>query len=467
MRLAIYIVPLCCFSANAQYRFDHWTNENGLPINWIKGIRQTRDGYLWLTTAQGVARFDGVRFRIFNRANTPMLSSDRFSLYAIFEDREGSLWMGTEDGGVIVYRNGDFSALTSAQGLPSDTVLRIDEDEEGAVWIFTNNGLARWKDNQLTRVAPSPNSPFNDFLSAPRNLPPEAKYFGLWRVESNSWQRFAHGKWEVFPLPVQVTNPAQVQITYIIEDTHERIWYKIAGRPDECYRVENGILTTTRGFTKEQIVFFQDHKERQWGADGQKGSFVRLKDGTQVALTDWSPGILFQMFEDREETLWVATLNHGLYRIRKQVFTVYLHPGGEASNNIQPLMQDRAGNVWVGSGGLARFADDRFQNFYQPGVSHSPVFERNVLISLFEDGDGSFWLGVRDGISRFRNGLLERDEALSAQIKGWVHAIQRGRAGSLWFGSEDGLYELRDGKVTRFVNYDDQAEALEAVGLRE
>ena len=70
-------------SASAQYRFDVWTADDGLPQNIIRGICQTPDGYLWLATLDGLARFDGVRFTVFNKGNSPGIDSNRFSLVCV------------------------------------------------------------------------------------------------------------------------------------------------------------------------------------------------------------------------------------------------------------------------------------------------------------------------------------------------------------------------------------------------
>src|SRR5580658_5870513 len=87
----------------SRFRFDSWTTGNGLPDNSVWAIRQTRDGYLWMTTSSAMVRFDGVRFRVFNRLNTPGLSADGFSPYTLIEDRQGCLWAGTWTAGVVRY----------------------------------------------------------------------------------------------------------------------------------------------------------------------------------------------------------------------------------------------------------------------------------------------------------------------------------------------------------------------------
>lgn len=458
---AAICILLVASAARAQFRFDYWTEENGLPQSWVKGIRQTRDGYLWLTTGQGAARFDGVRFKVFNRANTPALASDRFSLYAIFEDSAGNLWMGTEDGGAVRYRDGVFTVVGSADGLPGDNVVRIDEDAEGTVWIFTTGGLARWRDGRLTKIAPAPDSAFNDFLNAPRNFGAEAQYFGFWRRSSAGWERFARGKWELFPLPPDVKEPAQIQIGFLVEDAEGRVFYSLRERPAKFYLVENGRLTNLPALDSARILYFADRQGRLWFKK-HNGRLAFWRDNQVTTLINL-PALEFnRVFEDREGTIWVTTLNRGFYKLKKEIVNVYLHPGGASYNNIQPLMRDSGGNIWIGSGGLTRFDGGRFENFYHAGLSRAPGFERNVLISLSEDFDRSFWLGTRDGIVRFRDGRLEKDEELSAQIKGWVHAIHRDRAGFLWFGSEEGLYRYTGGEITRF----DAAENLASPHIR-
>jgi len=109
-----------------------------------------------MSTSDGLVRFDGLRFRIFNRQNTPALTTNGFSFFALLEDRQGCLWAGTLTGGAVRYCNGAFTSLTVKDGLPNNTVVRIDEDEAGTVWIFTNPGLAKWQNGHLIRVAPEP-----------------------------------------------------------------------------------------------------------------------------------------------------------------------------------------------------------------------------------------------------------------------------------------------------------------------
>jgi ligand-binding sensor domain-containing protein len=106
--LSLSALTFLLFAAHvqAQYRFDQWTTENGLPQNSVGDILQTRDGYLWLTTFDGLVRFDGVRFTVFNKSNSPGLISNRF--VRLYEDRFGDLWVTMEAGGLVRRHQGRF-----------------------------------------------------------------------------------------------------------------------------------------------------------------------------------------------------------------------------------------------------------------------------------------------------------------------------------------------------------------------
>jgi ligand-binding sensor domain-containing protein len=122
-RNVILCLLICLFAVidgRAQYRFDTWTTNDGLPQNQINDITQTHDGYLWLTTFNGLVRYDGVRFKVFNPGNTKGLKTSR--LLDLSEDPGGSLWITTEHSGVVRYKYGEFKTYTSRDGLPEDRI---------------------------------------------------------------------------------------------------------------------------------------------------------------------------------------------------------------------------------------------------------------------------------------------------------------------------------------------------------
>src|SRR5262245_52912707 len=99
-----------------------WTTDDDLPINGIRCLEQTRDGYLWLGTYYGLARFDGNRFRTFDRFTVPEMPSE--TITSLAEDTQGALWVGTTDG-LLRYQRGKFRRYAEADGLPDVRVARL------------------------------------------------------------------------------------------------------------------------------------------------------------------------------------------------------------------------------------------------------------------------------------------------------------------------------------------------------
>jgi len=130
------------------YHHTVWMTEQGLLQNSINAIIQTHDGYLWLATFSGLARFDGITFTVFNIANAEGLVSDR--IVSLYEDRAGRLWMGHEYGGLTRYQDGVFTGYTTAEGLPKGLVNAIIEDPAGNLWVATGRGLGRFTDGVFT-----------------------------------------------------------------------------------------------------------------------------------------------------------------------------------------------------------------------------------------------------------------------------------------------------------------------------
>src|SRR5262249_46927402 len=141
--LATCTLLLVVGSATAEYRFDVWTAESGLPQNSVRAIVQTRDGYLWVGTLDGLARFDGVGFTVFNKATSPGLSGNRVT--ALYEDPDGALWVGLDAGGVARYRSGRFTSLGTREGLAAGIIAMISGNERGDTLVWVGVTPFRWK----------------------------------------------------------------------------------------------------------------------------------------------------------------------------------------------------------------------------------------------------------------------------------------------------------------------------------
>lgn len=449
--LSLSAIPALASTSPSHYHLDTWTTENGLPDNSIRALCQTRDGYLWLSTSNGLASFDGVRFRVYSTANTPALTTNQFALFALLEDRQGALWAGTERGGVLRYRNGVFSTFNTANGLPDNRILRIDEDDQGTIWIFTQSGLAQWKDNRLIRVPTEP-EPATHAGSTP-NLGVDRIYFGLWRVDSRGWRRFAYGQWTNLPLPPHLTDASKLQIDSIVEDAQHRLWFDLADRLDEFYCISNGRLSVFRGVgnAREDHIGYQDRLGQL--LVGSHDGRVRLwKAGRAMPLPGLTTPSVMRALEDREGQLWIGSKNEGLYRLREEPITVYVQPGGPEFNAIWAILQDRQGDIWIGStAGLEKFRNGRFTHYRISRRPDRPGSRRaEVATALYEDRDGTLWVGTMHGVTRFRDGHFVHENGPMSRISKTILAIYRDRAGNLWFGGENGLDRYRDGSLTHY-----------------
>src|SRR6266404_4353471 len=126
--------------AITQYAVDVWQSDHGLPQNSVMAIRQSHGGYLWLGTEEGLVRFDGVEFKVFDTSNTPAIIHQR--VRAISEDRSGTLWIGTLGGGLALLRDGAGISGPN-EGMASDQIYFIHEDAHGDTWVGTEVGLHR------------------------------------------------------------------------------------------------------------------------------------------------------------------------------------------------------------------------------------------------------------------------------------------------------------------------------------
>ena len=136
-----------CGCAAAQYRFDQWTADNGLPQNSVTAIAQTADGYLWLTTNDGLVRFDGVRFTVFNKGNSPNLPNN---LLKKMLANGNELWITTEEDNLVRSRGGEFKQFKIAGGLASDTASFVTKNLEGNLLVYQRESVYRFENDAFT-----------------------------------------------------------------------------------------------------------------------------------------------------------------------------------------------------------------------------------------------------------------------------------------------------------------------------
>ena len=453
MKLKKWLIFLCVFSAvstaKAQYRFDQWTTDDGLPQNSVFSILQTPDGYIWFTTLDGLVRFDGIKFKVFNRNNSPGLTTNR--LIYLLAENDNTLWVGTEDGGLLRFQDGKFRAFSTADGLPSIKVAKIFKDFDGNLLAASQTGLARFDGEKFTA---------QNQLDAREY----ALYFSSagvrWELLQNGLTSTKNGQITKYNLPFQLNQISDNRTfnypSYVtmIEDRNnsEVLWLTAAGN---LYRMENGQFTT---FSKEQGMpkslirsITQDETGTIWLGTENDG-LCRFAENRFVCYTTadgLSSNHLGELFIDREKTLWAATTERGIDRVSRKTITPLSKKDGLVDSNVYPLLEDRQGNYWIGAfSALSFYKDGKITNY----TRENGLFYE-IVQSLFEDRTGRIWIGSVGGIEYFENGkFTDFTEKLGLEIGKYdFRDIYQSPDGALWFATNLGLLKYENETVTKFT----------------
>ena len=135
--------------AITQYSHSSWQGLEGLPQDTVRAVAQTEDGYLWIGTEAGLARFDGVRLDVFNRRSNPDIFESSH-IYALATAPDGTLWIGTLGGGLNQLKDGPFTTISVAEGLVSELPSSFFEDPDGSLRIPSRtHGLDRLREGHI------------------------------------------------------------------------------------------------------------------------------------------------------------------------------------------------------------------------------------------------------------------------------------------------------------------------------
>ncbi len=446
--------------ALTQYGIQTWGTDEGLPESWARAIRQTRDGYLWIGTQEGLARFDGVRFTVFDKQTVPQMRSQ--SILCLLESRDGALWIGTGGGGVLRYEGGAFTAYGKADGLPDDDVWSLLEDRQGRIWIGTATGACRFEGGRIVAAHEGGDVLSKKFIVAMCEAD-GAIWFG---TDRDGLIRLASDGVRILTTKDGLPDD---RIRCLYPEPDGTLW--IGTRGGGVGRLKAGTITrfpTAKGAWANigNSAIWRDRNGSLWvGTRG--GGLLRLRGdgfeavGKKVLGSDSVSAVL----EDREGNLWVGTQGVGLVRLMDGGFVPFGQPEGLADENLLPIIEDREGSLWLGSygGGLFRFSGGKFTSFTtRDGLSS------DVVLSLAVGADGSLWIGTDGGgLNRLRNGRFTRYGAAQGIPNDRVAALLETREG-LWIGTlGGGLARLADGKITRVPPARDASKQENILALTE
>jgi signal transduction histidine kinase/ligand-binding sensor domain-containing protein len=375
----------------SQYGHTSWKIRDGFAKGPIRSITQTPDGYLWLATEFGLLRFDGVQAVTWQPpAQQPLPSSD---IWAVRAARDGALWIGTAKG-LARWKNG---TLTQYPQLSGRIVQRILEARDGTVWAagtsVPSGVLCGIRDEAVTCSG-------EDGIFG----------FGVWGLyedrSGNLWAAADGGIWRWRPEPATL--------------------FRLPGRSD-----------TFQGFDEDRdgrLLLTTENGVRQL-LNGRLESYPVSAPASQVRAS--------HLLRDRDGGLWAGTRSHGVLHIVGDRTDVFTQGDGLSSNNVEALFEDREGNVWVGtSDGL-----DRFRGLAVSALSEKQGLSNPNVMAVRASTDGSLWLSTSDGVQQWTNDRIQRilDRGWPDRRVGAMFVDDRGR---IWVATPSGIgYHQHDAFV--------------------
>ncbi len=442
--------------ALTQYTHDVWLPDDGLPQVSVQALVQTQDGYLWFATQEGLVRFDGVRFVVFDKTNTSALAGNHID--ALAEGRDGTLWIGTSGSSLVRYRDGEFKAFTSEDGLAADVVPAILETSDGTVWIGTTGGLNRLVGDTMT-VFDSANGMSDTVINTLAEGPDGSLWIG---TRGGGVNRFLDGAFEVFTTDEGLSSNS---VEAVYTDSKGRLWIGTEG--DDLHEYKDGRIVrhpAVGGVGPAAIrSLWEDGDGNLWIGTLHDGLY-RYHDGQfdSFSTADGLPhNHVSALLSDREGSLWVGTYGGGLNRLRESPFTSYSTREGLSHNEVWAVLEDRSGGMWIGAEIGLDFLQDRQLVEYPD----RRFFATKSIMSLFQDSQGALWVGTYgQGVFQLADGRRRVYSTANGLANDKVFSITEAPDGRIWVGTNAGVSVIDGGKITSFTT-DDGLPAESVRGL--
>lgn len=438
-----------------------WGVEDGLPVNSINEMVQDEAGYIWLATMDGLARFDGQNFRVFDSGTHPGLGSNRLTR---LEYDDGALWLLSEDNRLVRYADGAFARLGVADGLPDDRVTLLERADD-RWWVGTTAGAAWWDGERFRALDPNLWSEHTHAILGDADG-------GVWLASrSGRMARWQRGRLEAI---ADIDEP----IFTLASDPVEGVWLGHRSGASHWHKGQLSPLAVAPE-TLEDVIRIE------FGADGSQylqGSITlcRYRDGQLDVLTEAlyrsgnepmlldlpgtseflvnmgtglskagqrifrGPARIDDLLVDRENNIWVATAGAGLYRLRTNPLSHYLAHPELGSNPAYPITTDAQQQIWVGTGGAGFFILDGEGQVLDEPSGDQPMDMVYSLLPPISPGEDA-WIGGL-GLHRWQAGEFSQQGIPRRLSLAMVYALYRDRGGVVWAGTHNnGLWRLADG----------------------
>ncbi len=375
-----------------------WRNADGLPSDSVTAIIQTRDGFLWVGTSSGLARFDGVKFTEVKLAMSATNHPARIT--ALCEDSNGHLWIGTQEGGLFELEQGSVRHFAKGQGLLDDNIISLAAGERGLVWIGSRSGLNMWSGGHFQSFTTQEGLPDN-FISGVN----VARSGAVWITTRIGMCRYIEGH----------IAPYQFQ-------------------------------TESQGRSPEYLGAYEDRRGNLWAfgdtylinlTEGKRFNYFRSSESASVRI--WS------LCEGQDGRLWIGTSGRGLFCFDDNRFQPVTLGEDRLPYDVRALCEDNEANLWLGTsgGGLVQLRPRSVHILRAgQGLPASPP------TALALEAGGRIYVGLeRDGLFVGESGRFERVGGAEALVvRSFISFVCVDRVGTVWAGTlGNGLYGLRNG----------------------
>jgi diguanylate cyclase (GGDEF)-like protein/PAS domain S-box-containing protein len=410
-----------------------YTLSSGLVGDSVMALTEDLSGSVWLGTNNGVDRLVGGVLQ--HEKVGPQM------VWSMLTSRDGSVWIGTEGGGLVQWKGGTYRRFTEEDGLPGNEIRALAEDRNGNLWVGTNNGLGRLTQGRWSRLGTaqglSSNLVRSIFEDADGNLWIGFYGGGLSRLRDGEFTSLSAKEGLIHDLTWGIAETPDGSLWI---STHAGVSRLREGRWTS-YRKASGL---SDDISRALLV---DRRGVLWAASNRGVS--RFENGRFVPLTEGGlPGkVVPSILETRDGSLWFGTWD-GLARLRAGQLSTYTIKD-RSLNEIRSMHEDRQGTMWLGtSGGLARLVGDRIE----PYVPALPLAGASVE-AIHEDGDGVLWLGTDGaGLLRLEGGKWTKITTRDGLVEDTVFHILEDDSAHLWLGGSRGVFRVGRDSLRAFAS---------------
>lgn len=450
-------VPTAAGTENegALFTFRCWQSEQGLPQDRVRALAQTRDGYIWVGTDDGLARFDGARFVSFGLPDGLPSGPIR----TLFGDSHGSLWVGSAGDGLVHWQAGHSTVFTMATGLPSDSVSALAEDNDGRIWIGTDSGLAVWQDDRLI-----PFDPAKEFDGKAITALCKDRQGNMW-VGATGLGVFEYRDGAFIPLEDSSTKELLQDPHCILVDKAGHTWI---GAGDDFVLCHDGNqwrpYQIPRHLARSYVSSLAEQPDGTVWAGSTSDGLFEFKDRKMTAVnagSGLSDNSVESLLADRDGNLWAGT-DTGLNLLRQRDLFAYDQRQGLGYGTVDGMAEIAPGQVWAGKPGDGVYEWD--------GQSFSHVMSADLSVVgpqinvLLESKSGGCWVAGKYGLLYFKTPEKTADKAQLFTLPGLnIISLCEAGNGTLWVGTSEGkLFRLASDTWQEQTNLDHPVTAIAA-----